>query len=112
MDSRPKEALSFGQAGSSLRADSTGVWWSSMSYSERIDYAAFTENKNNIEAEWEETFGDRKNEIVFIGQDMDEFEIRESLEACLCTKKEIIELNLESGFADNWPLERFENLSK
>ena len=70
--SRPKQALIWGQAGGSLKADSAGVWWSSMKLSDRLNYSAFIENQNQIEEDWDKTFGDRKNEIVFIGQEMNE----------------------------------------
>ena len=87
--SRPEQALIWGQAGGSLRADSAGVWWSSMPFEKRIRYMAFVENQKQIEAGWNETFGDRKNEIVFIGQDMDETAIKSALEACLATEDEL-----------------------
>ena len=77
--SRPEQALIWGQAGGSLRADSAGVWWCSMPYQKRIQYYSFVENKEMIESDWDATFGDRKSEIVFIGQDMDEAAIRNCL---------------------------------
>ena len=107
--SRPKQALSWSQAGGSLRADSAGVWWSSMPYGDRITFAGFVENQQMIEEGWDKTFGDRKNELVFIGQGMNESEIREQLESCLCTASEIQELNLEHGVEDQWPLLRMED---
>ena len=74
--SRPDQALIWGQAGGSLKADSAGVWWCSMPFDERTRYASFVENQELIESTWDSTFGDRKNEIVFIGQEMDEAQIR------------------------------------
>ena len=109
--SRPGQALSWSQAGGSLRADSAGVWWSSMPYGDRITFAGFVENQQMIEEGWDKTFGDRKNELVFIGQGMNESEIREQLEACLCTASEIKELDLERGVEDQWPLPRTEALT-
>ncbi|MFT6808300.1 MAG: energy-coupling factor transporter ATP-binding protein EcfA2 [Saprospiraceae bacterium] len=70
--SRPNKALSWGQAGGSLRADNAGTWWCTMPFGERISYADFVNNKDLIEANWHATFGDRKKEIVFIGQDIDQ----------------------------------------
>ncbi len=67
--SRPKQALTWSQAGGSLQANSAGVWWCSMPFDQRIQYVDFIENKENIESGWDKNFGDRKNEIVFIGQD-------------------------------------------
>ena len=36
-----------------------------------MQFAAFVENQEHIEPGWDKKFGDRKNEIVFIGQEMD-----------------------------------------
>ena len=86
LTSRPEQAISWSQAGGSLKADSVGVWWSSMPFDERIKYLSFVENQKLIEKDWDKEFGDRKNELVFIGQDMDEKLIRAQLDYCLSTK--------------------------
>ena len=57
-------------------------------------------------------FGDRKNEIVFIGQDMQKEEIIKDLEACLATDKEIDSGKWESGYADEWPVYRTSTVSE
>jgi G3E family GTPase len=102
---RPQQAINWGQAGGSLRAESAGVWWSSMPFEERIQYASFVDNKEMIESRWTKEYGDRNNEIVFIGQEMDEPKIRKELEACLCSSDEI--LLMKSGLfesKDEWPI--------
>jgi len=104
--SRPEQALSWGQAGGSLRADSVGVWWDSMPYGERIRYVSFVENQKEIESDWSATFGDRKNEIVFIGQDLDEVEITAELTACLLTEEELNTGHWKNGYDDEWPVAR------
>jgi G3E family GTPase len=104
--SRPGQALVWGQAGGSLRADSAGVWWSSMPFRERIQYATFLNNQAIIEKDWSVQFGDRKNEIVFIGQDMDEEKIRAELNACLSTDKELASKKWKTGYDDDWPVQR------
>ena len=106
MASRPQQALVWGQAGGSLKADSAGVWWSSMPFGKRIQYMAFVENQQQIEDDWDTTFGDRKNEIVFIGQAMNEKQIRLALNACLSTDKELATQKWKDGYHDNWPVER------
>lgn len=106
LGSRPAQALSWGQAGGSLRGDAAGVWWSSMPYGERIRYAPFIEFRETIEADWHPVFGDRKNELVFIGQDIDEAAVRRALEACLYTDKELMTLNLQEERDDPWPVVR------
>ncbi|MEO0900605.1 MAG: GTP-binding protein, partial [Bacteroidota bacterium] len=104
--SRPDQALIWGQAGGSLRADSAGVWWSSMEFRQRAQYLAFLENQEQIEEDWDPNFGDRKNEIVFIGQGMDEQSIRASLNACLATDMELESNMWRQGYEDEWPVER------
>ncbi len=101
--SRPAQALIWSQAGGSLRADNGGVWWASMSFDERIRYPSFIHNRDLIEKKWHKVFGDRKNELVFIGQDMNEELIRHELESCLCTDKEIDMINWKKGSTDCWP---------
>mgnify|MGYP002050068308 CR=1 FL=1 len=104
--SRPDQALIWSQAGGSLKADSAGVWWSSMPYESRIRKLAFVENSDLIESDWDVDFGDRKNEIVFIGQDMDKTLICKHLEACLSSEKELAASDWKLGYEDNWPVER------
>ena len=87
--SRPGQALVWGQAGGSLKADSAGVWWSSMPFDKRIRDLVFIENQDEIEKDWHKEFGDRKNEIVFIGQDMDEEQMISDLYDCLLSNQDL-----------------------
>ena len=104
--SRPEQAMVWGQAGGSLRTDSAGVWWCSMSFDRRSQYVSFLDNQKSIEADWDKTFGDRKNEIVFIGQAMNETRIRKELNHCLLTEDELVTVNWQEGYQDEWPVER------
>lgn len=104
--SRPEQALVWSQAGGSSKADSAGVWWSSMPFYKRIQYPSFIENKNQIEEAWDKTFGDRKTELVFIGQDMNEKKIRADLNKCLSTQAELTTKKWEEGYQDEWPVQR------
>ena len=106
LSSRPNQALIWGQAGGSLKADSAGVWWSSMSFEKRIQNSVFIENQKEIENDWHKDFGDRKNEIVFIGQDIDEKQICLDLNKCLLTEKELNTHKWEVGYDDKWPVEK------
>ncbi|MCL4118648.1 UNVERIFIED_CONTAM: hypothetical protein GTU68_019258 [Idotea baltica] len=104
--SRPDQALVWSQAGGSLKADSAGVWWGSMPYEQRKNYVAFIENRELIESEWDENFGDRKNELVFIGQDMNEELIKLELDDCLSTDEELATQKWKLGYKDDWPVQR------
>ena len=110
LSSRPDQALVWSQAGGSLKAEGAGVWWASMLFHERIKYLPFVENQKQIESEWDKLFGDRKNEIVFIGQNMDEKLIKEELELCLSTDDEINSREWKYGYSDEWPVERMKPL--
>lgn len=102
--SRPDQALNWSQAGGSLRADSAGVCWASMSFSQRIQYASFLENQRMIESRWDKRFGDRQNELVIIGQDIPKEQIWAELVSCLCTEEEIQAMEKGYAFSDPFPL--------
>jgi len=102
--SRMGAALNWSQAGGSLRAEEAGVWWASMPFRERLRYAAFVENQKNIKARWHKRFGDRQNELVIIGQDLNKEVITIELEACLCTEDEIKSMELGKRFNDPFPV--------
>ena len=101
--SRKNEALNWSQAGGSLKADKAGVWWCSMPYSERIQYPAFVENQELIEKKWDKRYGDRENELVIIGQDLDKAVIIQELESCLCNANEIELMEKGGYFKDPFP---------
>ncbi|PLK45113.1 GTP-binding protein [Emticicia sp. TH156] len=102
--SRPDEALNWSQAGGSLRAESAGGWWASMPFKQRIRYASFVNNQSVIESRWDKRFGDRQNELVFIGQDLNRGLIEAELEFCLCTEEEIQQMEKGGIFKDPFPL--------
>jgi G3E family GTPase len=74
-----------------------------MPYQNRIAYQSFIENKDIIESRWDKRFGDRMNELVFIGQYLDKEQIRTELESCLMTGEEI-ELMAKVKLTDHWPV--------
>ncbi|WP_041736328.1 GTP-binding protein [Dyadobacter fermentans] len=100
--SRASQALNWSQAGGSVRAESAGVWWASMPADQRRRYQAYIDNRDTIEARWGE-FGDRVNELVLIGQDLNQQQILGELEACLCTPREIALMESGARFADPFP---------
>ena len=106
LSSRPEQALVWGQAGGSLKAHSAGVWWSSMPIKKRIQYPSYIENQDIIEEHWDKTFGDRKNEIVFIGQEVNKEQILSDLNSCLSTDEELATLEWRFGYDDQWSIQR------
>lgn len=81
---RHNETLAWSQAGQAITVQSSGRWWSTV---ERRRWpkahAAW------IESRWEEPYGDRRQEIVFIGVDLDRQKLTERLDAALLTREEL-----------------------
>lgn len=102
--SRPDDAINWSQAGGSLRAEKAGVWWSSMRFNQRIRYSVFVDNRITIEQNWDKRFGDRHNEIVIIGQQLNKKAIQDEMETCLCTEEECIEMEKGIRFKDAFPI--------
>lgn len=103
--SRPNDAINFSQAGGSSRLERAGVWWASIPEEERAFYPAYEQNKDYIHSRWSKDWGDRINEIVFIGQEMDKEGISRDLQACLVPDVETYQKRKETGFKDQFPKE-------
>lgn len=78
-------AYEWSQAGVSIRIHPAGYWWAAAPEEE---WPYDEEALNEIHADYEGEYGDRRQELVFIGIDMDELELRERLEQCLLTDLE------------------------
>ena len=84
--SRPDFAGQWSQAGGIARYGYAGMFWHSVPeerWPEDEDYLA------SIEKSWAEPFGDKRQELVFIGQELDKEAIYAALDNCLLTDKEI-----------------------
>jgi G3E family GTPase len=94
-------AYDWSQAGCSIRIDPAGYWWASAPEEE------WPEDKSDIEtirSMFEGFYGDRRQELVFIGREMDEPAIREILESCLVTDLEFVQgPELWEQLADPFP---------
>ena len=88
--SRQDQAINWSQAGGSMKAEGAGVWWASMPFGDRIKHQSFADNKEIIEERWTADFGDKLNELVFIGIHLNEKDVREMLDKCICTEEEIM----------------------
>ena len=76
-----------------------------MPFSERINYADFANNQEQIESDWDIDFGDRKIELVFIGQKLDVSLITKQLDACLLNENELsLFREKKLVLTDNWPI--------
>jgi G3E family GTPase len=102
--SRPDNAILWSQAGGSLKAEVYGRWWASVPISRRARSQAYLDNQTEIQAKWDQKWGDRMNELVLIGQDMDKEKITADMEACLLNDLEITGIESGIGFQDDWPI--------
>jgi len=102
--SREEKAILWSQAGGSLKAETYGRWWASVPMKRRAMNPTYLENQEAIQDKWDKKWGDRMNELVFIGQNMDQQQITADLDECLLRDHEIIEMESGTGFEDNWPI--------
>ncbi|MFP4597017.1 MAG: zinc metallochaperone GTPase ZigA [Persicimonas sp.] len=86
--SRMFAAFSWSQAGAATRVALAGAWWAA---TERSQWPQEPEIRTIIDGNWEEPFGDRRQELVLIGVDMDEELLREGFDACLLSDREMNE---------------------
>ncbi len=99
--SRPSDALNWSQAGGSVRAEKAGVWWASVPEKE---WSLRGGNSASIKKRMDKEWGDRQQELVIIGQDLDQQQIMDELTSCLLTDKEILDMRAGVLFNDPWPL--------
>ncbi|RAJ75406.1 G3E family GTPase [Chitinophaga dinghuensis] len=84
--SRPEVAVNWSQAGGSVRAEKAGYWWCAIP---RQRWQLDPETMDMIQTRWDERFADRYNELVIIGQFLDEEKIAMALNDCLCNEREV-----------------------
>jgi len=76
------------QAGSSLSIQAAGEWVAAYSEEEK---GQFLKDDPELLERWDPHFGDRMTELVFIGLQMDQQEVEDSLDQCLLTDGEMEE---------------------
>jgi len=77
---------SWSQAGGACRYGAAGFWWAAVKESQ---WPRDPQARREIRARWRGRFGDRCQELVFIGMNMNEAAIRDSLSACMLTEAEL-----------------------
>jgi G3E family GTPase len=78
--SRPEWAIAYSRSGNIANVEPVGYWWAS---TERVRWPEKNDPEHALILEnWEEPYGDRVNEIVFIGQHLDRPAIESILKAC------------------------------
>jgi len=74
----------WSQAGGSAEYRPVGYWWAAMSQLPDDE-----EMKAAIRADWQEPYGDRRQQIVYIGQDLPKEAMLTALRKCLLTDREM-----------------------
>lgn len=83
---RPKWVALWAQAGRVMELAPQGTWWADVPCDEWPDDPG---ERTDVLADFEGASGDRRQEIVFIGQGLDERAIRTALDAALLTDAEL-----------------------
>lgn len=83
---RHDDALYWSQAGVAMRLDAAGWWWDAIPEDQWPDDA---ETLESIRARFYQPWGDRRQELVLIGQDLNVDQIKSSLDECLLTDEEL-----------------------
>ncbi|MET1411498.1 GTP-binding protein [Roseibium sp. HPY-6] len=98
--SRPEWVIEFSLAGALSSVSPLGTWWASVPI-ERWpdDERAHAYARSH----WAEPFGDRRQEIVFIGAGIDWPELRSRLDACLITEESGNDLAAFADLPDPFP---------
>lgn len=102
--SHPELAGSWSQAGAVARHGVGGYWWAAIP-PER--WPEDPETVALIRKSWDSNVGDARQELVLIGIDMNEVELRNAFDACLLTDEEMSEgpeswMSWHNPFPD-WP---------
>lgn len=86
--SQPSISMLLSIAGKNSKFEKAGMWWAGVPSEKRPSEAnkEFYDWFINI---WDETYGDRRHELVFIGQNFDEEKLREGLKAAQLTEDEL-----------------------
>ena len=83
---RPEFAGQWNQAGGIARYGFGGMFWKSVP---KAQWPTDEEYLASIEKQWVEPFGDMRQELVFIGQQLDQTAMASALEECLLSDDEL-----------------------
>ena len=84
---RPEYAGQWSQAGGIARYGFAGLFWKAVP---EKDWPEDEEYLASIKNQWVEPFGDMRQELVFIGQGLDQEKMTQRLDECLLTEEEVL----------------------
>ncbi|GHD28051.1 zinc metallochaperone GTPase ZigA [Parahalioglobus pacificus] len=85
--SRPQFAGQWSQAGGIAHYGFAGMFWKA---TPRSNWPQDEQWLQSIQENWVEPFGDMRQELVFIGQNLDQEKITRALDACLLSEDEVL----------------------
>ncbi len=85
--SRPQFSGQWSQAGGIARYGFAGLFWKAVP---KKDWPTDKDYLASIKKEWQEPFGDMRQELVFIGQGLDKNSIINALDECLLSEEEVL----------------------
>jgi G3E family GTPase len=91
---RPDWCGELSQAGALVRHQALGFWWAAIPKKRWPDDAQW---RAMVTKQWDPYYGDRRQELVFIGADLDEPALRRRLDACLVPDE------IGSAGSTEWP---------
>ncbi|WP_316178030.1 zinc metallochaperone GTPase ZigA [Bradyrhizobium sp. SZCCHNRI1009] len=100
---RPQWLGEISQAGAIVRTSALGFWWAAVPqklWPEDLDW------RTRMLGRWDEVYGDRRQEIVFIGSNMDEAGLSARLDACLLPGKPAMDVAAWARLSDPFPVWR------
>lgn len=98
---RPDTMGAWAQAGNSLTLDPMGPWWAT---SHETPPEGDPDTAKFLKERWQESYGDRRQELVFIGVHLDKEWLRNQLDQALLTEEEMqLGAQAWSRFADPLP---------
>ncbi|MDF9304345.1 zinc metallochaperone GTPase ZigA [Tritonibacter mobilis] len=100
---RPEWVAEFSLAGALSSVAPLGTWWASVP-AER--WPTHQQARDYIQAHWQEPFGDRRQELVFIGAGIDWPVLKATLDACLIPEATAETLQDYADLDDPFPLWR------
>ena len=87
LGSRPEYAGQWSQAGGIAHYGFAGMFWKALP---KKNWPTDKEYLASIEKQWVEPFGDMRQELVFIGQELNQSDMIEALDACLLGEEEVL----------------------
>ena len=103
ISTRPKWVAEFSLAGALSSIKPMGTWWASVPKNRWPEDKSV---KTYITANWQEPWGDRRQEIVFIGSGIDWENIKARLDGALVSEELAQSLDALPNFSDPFPLWR------